>query len=508
MIKGILVSTGALTAIMIIGKIFGFVNQTLIAFVYGANTNTDIFFLASGLISNLFYSVTSGLVVIVLPIYKVYSEQYGKEKSECFITKVSSFFLIISFAIYCILFFLAPIISKILAPSYTSNELSIMINYIRVLGISIFFVFTINIYTAVLNANRKYVLARSVSCIYSLVSIIFISLFSKKMGVMALVLAFPISYFIQLLFVQYGTRQYVKIHFTLNCFEHETKDLLIKLGPVLIGSATIQINQFIDRMLASMLEPGAVSALSYSAVFNDFVSVVFVSSIITVLFTELSETAAKSDNIRLTKFLRNGIININIILIPVSIITFMNSTSIVTIIYGRGAFSSDAIHLTAQALQFYSIGFLFEGIRELIAKTFYAFGNTKTPTYYGVLSVVLNIILSIVLSRFMGIGGITLATSMSALISSFLLLRSLKSILPEVKFSLLFSSLGKVVIAGTIEIILIFFLSKISFFDSQLLKFIVTVSIACLVYLLSLKFLKCYEIIQLTEKIKNIIRRK
>ena len=108
----------------------------------------------------------------------------------------------------------------------------------------------------------------------------------------------------------------------------------------------------------------------------------------------------------------------------------------------------------------------------------------------------------------MGIGGITLATSMSALISSFLLLRSLKSILPEVKFSLLFSSLGKVVIAGTIEIILIFFLSKISFFDSQLLKFIVTVSIACLVYLLSLKFLKCYEIIQLTEKIKNIIRRK
>ena len=90
MIKGILVSTGALTAIMIIGKIFGFVNQTLIAFVYGANTNTDIFFLASGLISNLFYSVTSGLVVIVLPIYKVYSEQYGKEKSECFITKVSS----------------------------------------------------------------------------------------------------------------------------------------------------------------------------------------------------------------------------------------------------------------------------------------------------------------------------------------------------------------------------------------------------------------------------------
>ena len=90
----------------------------------------------------------------------------------------------------------------------------------------------------------------------------------------------------------------------------------------------------------------------------------------------------------------------------------MNSTNIVTIIYGRGAFSSDAIHLTAQALQFYSIGFLFEGIRELIAKTFYAFGNTKTPTYYGVLSVVLNIILSIVLSRFMGIGGITLALSL------------------------------------------------------------------------------------------------
>ena len=105
--------------------------------------------------------------------------------------------------------------------------------------------------------------------LYKVMNLSLIHIFSKKMGVMALVLAFPISYFIQLLFVQYGTHQYVKIHFTLNCFENETKDLLIKLGPVLIGSATIQVNQFIDRMLLSLIhifisriKAGLLSAIS------------------------------------------------------------------------------------------------------------------------------------------------------------------------------------------------------------------------------------------------------
>ena len=82
--------------------------------------------------------------------------------------------------------------------------------------------------------------------------------------------------------------------------------------------------------------------------------------------------------------------------------------------------------MTASALSMYSIGLVAYGLRDIINKVFYSLQDTKTPMINGAIAMGLNIVLNIIFVKFMGHAGLALATSLSALICTFLLFYSLR----------------------------------------------------------------------------------
>ena len=74
-------------------------------------------------------------------------------------------------------------------------------------------------------------------------------------------------------------------------------------------------------------------------------------------------------------------------------------------------------------------------MKELLAKSFYSLQDTKTPVRNATISVVINIILSIILVRIIGIGGLALASSISAMVTTALLLVSLRKKIGKLGFS-------------------------------------------------------------------------
>ena len=66
-------------------------------------------------------------------------------------------------------------------------------------------------------------------------------------------------------------------------------------------------------------------------------------------------------------------------LLPVTVGFMMLSEEITEAFFERGAFDQSAVVLTATALSFYAIGIVFAGIRELLARYYYAYGNTEIP---------------------------------------------------------------------------------------------------------------------------------
>jgi putative peptidoglycan lipid II flippase len=102
------------------------------------------------------------------------------------------------------------------------------------------------------------------------------------------------------------------------------------------------------------------------------------------------------------------------------------SYEIIDFLFGRGAFDESAIRMTSNALFFYSFGMVSVGVREVLSRVFYTLKDSKTPLINASIGFAINIILNLVLSRFMGIGGLALATSLSASLTAILMIFSLK----------------------------------------------------------------------------------
>ena len=74
----------------------------------------------------------------------------------------------------------------------------------------------------------------------------------------------------------------------------------------------------------------------------------------------------------------------------------------------------------------YSIGMVAFGLRDILGKVFYALQDSKTPMINGAIAMVMNIVLNIVLVKYLQLAGLALATSISAIVCIFLLFGSLK----------------------------------------------------------------------------------
>lgn len=242
---------------------------------------------------------------------------------------------------------------------------------------------------------------------------------------MFLPVGFLISSVSQVLFLWFNSyRNGFKYSFLFDYSDKYLKSFLSSLTMLVFSGSLQQVNVLIDRTLATTVTVGGLSIFEYGNKINDFAMGVTIVPISTAIFPVM--TTAKDDLVELKKTLEEGIRLSSLIIIPVSVVLILFSDVIVTILYYRGEFKMDDVLLTAKIIKYYGIGLIAFSLREMFLKCFYAVGNVKSPLINSTIGMLCNIILNFVLLRIMGLGGLALATSISAVISVILLYRSLK----------------------------------------------------------------------------------
>jgi putative peptidoglycan lipid II flippase len=99
----------------------------------------------------------------------------------------------------------------------------------------------------------------------------------------------------------------------------------------------------------------------------------------------------------------------------------ISSQSLIELAFQRGAFDLSATSKTTQAFIFYATGLVFFALRDYLMNCFYALKKTKVAMYSCITAVILNVGLSIYLSKYLSAGGIALASSISMLSQSIFL---------------------------------------------------------------------------------------
>ncbi|WDU82049.1 lipid II flippase MurJ [Caloramator sp. Dgby_cultured_2] len=213
-------------------------------------------------------------------------------------------------------------------------------------------------------------------------------------------------------------------------------------------------------MLATTVGEGSIAVLNFANKLNMFVYGIFAVAITTVIYPTLSTYSAQ-ENLRAYKdALIKGINVILLIMLPATIGMMVLRQPIVDIVFKRGAFDNNAAYLTSLALLFYSPGMIFVGVRDVIGRAFYSIKDTKTPMINGVVGVILNIILNIVLVKIMGVAGLALATSISVIVVTLLLIRSLNRKIEDIGMKKLISSFNKMLLSSLVMGVVVFVLNK------------------------------------------------
>lgn len=209
-------------------------------------------------------------------------------------------------------------------------------------------------------------------------------------------------------------------------FRHPgTRRVFALIAPTIVGMAAYQLNILVSTVLASGAGTGAIASIQYSQRLQELVLGIFVVSVGTVLLPGLSKSAREEDWAAFSSSLGDCLKAILLITLPVAVFASLEGEDIVVLLFKRREFGAESARLTAEVFLCHMTGLVFIAANRILSSAFYARGDTKTPTWAGLVSIGVNLLASLAFSRSLGAPGLALALSLASAVNTALLVAAL-----------------------------------------------------------------------------------
>lgn len=506
--KSVILSAIIVIGVMLGSKMLGFLRQIIIASSFGANFETDVFFVSSEFMTGLSQALISSLITALVTVYIDISVKKSRKEASFMTSKMLILFLMIGGSLVLLSNLFAPQLASLLAPTYTAEHHEELIRYLRFFSAAFLFTALQSIFVAVLNANDSFAPSKYYGLLYNPIAILLVLLFGRNIGINALVLAFYIANTLQTLLLYFLSRKHFKFTPTFSLKDDSVRHLIQLSLPLLLSNIFIQVNVIIDKAICSTLGEGVASNYSYANTLEQFVTSTITTTLSLILLSKYATFVAKGDTPMVEKTFKNSIEGMVLLLAPITAVVMVQAYDIVQIVYLRGQFDQAAAAMTAKALIGFAPGLALVAVREMYIRLHFSYQDTKMPMIASGLGCLLNGILSLILSRFIGVIGVSLATSFSVILTIWMLNRSIKKYLPSHRLSGMTLFFLKVLAAMVIGGAAAFAAMQLMGGLHVILRFGIG-AIACgIVYLGFLFLLRCEELTGFLMDLRNRLMKK
>ena len=487
-------STGTFSFFTIISRLLGYLRDVLIAIFLGTSFLADVFFVAFR-IPNTFRRLFSEGTFNAAFVPSYSSELVGgKKKSNKFANEVFNLLFLILLLLVLMAQVFMPYFVSFIAPGFIddSEKMNLAINLTRITFPFLFLVSLASFFSAILNSHNKFAVAAAAPIILNLILISIIFLAKKSSDELVVYLSYGVSAagLLQLIFVYF----YAKKFFTpvLDFKLKVTKKIKIffeKFLPGIFSSGVTQINILVGTIIASF-QASAVSYLYYADRIYQINLAIAGIAIGTVILPNLSRYI-KTSNKKKINFVQNKSFELSLFLsVPASMALLVGSEQITSALFGYGAFDNNSVQNSANALFYFALGLPAFAIIKIFSTFLFARNNTKSPFYYSLISVLINITISIIFFKQIGFIIIPIATTISSWINAILLFKKLsESNFFKLRNILNFSNF-KILIVSSFSIYVFYLLlnifEKYLSYDNEfkLFTIILLVLITILIYIL------------------------
>lgn len=506
--KSLIKSASIISIATLISRILGFLRDMLIAKTFGIGWFAQAFFVAFRL-PNMFRELAAegASNAAFVPVFSEYLATKPKEELWKLINTVFIAFVAVVSAIAMIGIFFSPLLVRVIAPGFIEIpeklQLTIAINrflfgYLILISIAAFCMGVLYTFKSFLSPS----LSPSIFNLVVIASIM--SAHNSISGIWRLVVGVIIAGIFQIVIqipslLKHGFRLRPFI-FQTNIWAHAgVRTIGRLLVPRIIGTAVYQLNILVDTVFASfsfLIGPGAIAAIYYATRMIQFPLGIFAHSISNATLPVLSEFAAKKQMREFSKTVEFSLTNILFVMIPATFGFLILSKPIIKLIFERGEFTQYSTTITSIALAFYAIGLGAYAANKFFAISFNALQDTITPVKISGLALGLNIALNILFVVVLKtkIAGLAFASSLSAIISSFIFHRSLKKLIGQGDSQEIKGQILRMLLAATIMAIAIFVTwQRLAIDTHPALGLFVTICLGIVVYILVSFFLKIYQ---------------
>ncbi|MGI6726998.1 MAG: murein biosynthesis integral membrane protein MurJ [Anaerovoracaceae bacterium] len=497
--------TAAMMAILTLGlKGLGFLREVFMAGFFGTSYITDAYVMASSIPGIIFAGVFTSVAVSYMPIFSQIVEKQGIEKGNRFTNEAINLIMVVAFFLSVLGIIFSDQVVSIFAVGFKGQTAALTSFYLKITFLYVVFTAVSGILEAYLQYRGSFlkpILAGYLQSGFVLIAIVISAYYSHYFLAWGLLIGSALR---TVAIVHVAGKKGFSYKLTVK-ISNSAKQIAILAVPVFIGSTVNQINSFVDKMLASGLDEGSVSALNYGYLLITLITSLTITIVVTIIYPKLTQAVALKERDNFNDAINKGF-NINLIIgLPCSLGAMLYSQPAVQLIFERGAFDAASTALTGSAFFYYSIGLTFIGINALLVKVYYAMQDMKHPVICGVFGAATNIILNLLLVDTMAHRGLALATSIAAIVNSVLLYQILQKKYPHVRVVNDRAKLGKIILSATASVGISWAvyapLAKIAAVPN-IVTLGLAVIVACLVYLLSLKMFKVEEIDMLKQVIK------
>jgi len=233
------------------------------------------------------------------------------------------------------------------------------------------------------------------------------------------------------------------------------REVVRKMLPAAMGVAAFQINVLLIQGIAYWTDRSIVASFDYAVRLMEFPQGVFGISLATYLLPTLSGFAAEKRYDQFNASLRDGIGHLLFVNLLAAILLLTLAEPTVRLLFERGKFQVGSTHRVSIALACLAPSLVAYSLVNVLARSFYALGDTHTPMRISIAALVANLFLALWLLGPFRQGGLGVANTLSSALNVWLLFHALRKKLKHLDLSALYPALpwlfGGLAVAGGVS---------------------------------------------------------
>jgi len=371
-VAALLISLGNIAS-----RLLGFVREPAIAFFFGRGLEADAFRLAWTVPNTVYDMLISGAVAAAL--VPVFSELAEGDRDEFW--RVVSGVLTIALAalttVTALAIWQAPLLVGLISQPGQDELRAVTVSLVRLLMPAVLLMGTSGLATAVLHAQRRFLLPAFTMAAFNAGLIAGLILLHGRLGINSLAAGALLGGLAQVALQLPGLRGAgLRPRFDLG---HPAVRRILRLyAPVALGIGFSIVGTLIDRRLAAGF-PAALATMGYATTLVQFPLGLVASAVSLAVLPTLSRQSAASDEAAFRRTLAMGLKVVLLLILPAAGGLAALAFPIIEGVYARGRFGAGDVVPTALALLLYLPGLPAAAVDQVLIFAFYARKNTLTP---------------------------------------------------------------------------------------------------------------------------------